>query len=98
MDRLNRLHPVVACLLGANRRLAYVLLRKTRELKPERSPHAAPPSFQDQVAADKARLEKHKLQSPGWSEKGSIAQKIRQLETASHISDWLSSPELKPPH
>jgi len=35
---------------------------------------------------------------PAGRKKDQLLRKLRQLETASHISDWLSSPELKPPH
>ena len=57
-----------------------------------------PLSFEDQVAADKARLEAQIAQLPPGRKKDELRRKLRQLETASHISDWLSSPELKPPH
>jgi hypothetical protein len=55
-------------------------------------------TFQDQVAADKARLEAQVAKLPAGRQKDELLKKIRQLETASHISDWLSSPGLQPPH
>ena len=57
-----------------------------------------PLTFQDQVAADKARLEAQVAKLPAGRQKDELLKNIRQLETASHISDWLSSPGLKPPH
>ena len=63
-------------------------------LTPERSPMHSPPCFEDQVAADKTRLEAQVAKLPAGRKKDQLLKKIRQLETASHISDWLSSPEL----
>ena len=58
----------------------------------------SPLTFQDQVAADKARLEAQVAKLPAGRQKDELLKKIRQLETASHIRDWLSSPGLQPPH
>ena len=55
------------------------------------------PAFEEQVAADKARLEAQAARLPAGRRKNELLRKIRQLETASHISDWLSSPGLQPP-
>ena len=55
------------------------------------------PSFEDQIAADKLRLEAEVAHLPSGRRKDQLLRKIRQLETASHISDWLSSPGLQPP-
>ena len=57
-----------------------------------------PQTFENQVAADKARLEAQVAKLPAGRQKDELLKKIRQLETASHISDWLSSPGLQPPH
>jgi len=54
-------------------------------------------TFEDQVAADKARLEAQIARLPPGRRKDELRRKIRQLETASHIGDWLSSPGLQPP-
>lgn len=54
-------------------------------------------TFEDQVAADKARLEAQIAQLPPGRRKDELRRKIRQLETASHISDWIASPGLQPP-
>jgi hypothetical protein len=42
-----------------------------------------------------AKEEAEKL--PHGREREALAKKARQLETASQINQWLSSPELKPP-
>ena len=55
------------------------------------------PTFEDQIAADKTRLEAQVARLPDGRKKDELVKKIRQLETASHISDWLSSPGLRPP-
>ena len=55
------------------------------------------PTFEDQIAADKARLEAQVAHLPAGRKKYELLKKIRQLETASHISDWLSWPGLQPP-
>jgi hypothetical protein len=46
---------------------------------------------QSEVAKNEAR----KL--PHGKERDALTKKARQLETASQINQWLSSPELKPP-
>jgi hypothetical protein len=35
---------------------------------------------------------------PSGHERDQLLRRARQLETASHINQWLSSPELKPPN
>jgi hypothetical protein len=54
-------------------------------------------TFEDQIAAEKARLEAEVAHLPPGPQKDRLLRKISQLETASHISGWLSSPELQPP-
>jgi hypothetical protein len=45
--------------------------------------------------SEAAKSEAQKL--PHGKERDALTRKARQLQTASHINDWLSSPELKPP-
>jgi hypothetical protein len=45
--------------------------------------------------ADAAKREALRL--PPGKERDALLRKARQLQTASHINDWLSSPELQPP-
>ena len=55
------------------------------------------PTFEDQIAADKARLEAQIARLPAGRKKDELLRKIRRLETASHIGDWLLSLGLQPP-
>jgi hypothetical protein len=60
-----------------------------------RSP--VPHSFEENIAAEKARLEAQVAKLRPGLQRDGLLRKIRQLETASHINDWLSSPGLEPP-
>jgi hypothetical protein len=53
--------------------------------------------FEDQIAAEKKRLEEQITELPHGPQRDMLRKKIRQLETASHINEWLSSPGLQPP-
>ena len=55
------------------------------------------PTFEDHVAADKARLMARIAGLRESPEKDVLLEKMRRLETASHISDWISSRGLQPP-
>jgi hypothetical protein len=54
-------------------------------------------TFEDQVAAEKSRLEEQAALLPHGPEKDVLLRKIRQLDTATHMSDWLRSPGLQSP-
>ena len=54
-------------------------------------------TFEVRIAAEKARLEAQVAKLPPGSEKDTLLEKISQLEKASHMNKWLSSPELRPP-
>jgi len=56
-----------------------------------------PHSFEDQLATEKARLKAQLTTAPRGPERDVLIEKIRQIEIASHIDDWLSSPGLRPP-
>ena len=56
-----------------------------------------PHSFVEQLTLEKARLEAQPENLSGGPERDTLMEKIRQIETASHINEWLSSPGLKPP-
>jgi hypothetical protein len=45
--------------------------------------------------SEAAKVEAERL--PHGKERDALVRKARQLETASQINQWLSSPELKPP-
>jgi hypothetical protein len=58
---------------------------------------SVPHTFEENIAAEKARLEAQvALLKPGPQMDG-LLKKIRQLETAAHINEWLTSPGLQPP-
>lgn len=50
-----------------------------------------PHSFEGQLAAEKARLEAELAKTPRGPAREALAQKIRQIETAVHMNDLLSS-------
>jgi hypothetical protein len=54
-------------------------------------------SFEDQLAAEKARVQAQLAEIPLGPKQDALRKKIRQLETASHMNEWLSSPGLQPP-
>nr|WP_249135106.1 hypothetical protein [Bradyrhizobium sp. AUGA SZCCT0222] len=58
---------------------------------------SVPHTFEDRIAAEKARLEAQVTKLKPGPQKEALLRKIRQLETASHINEWLSSPGLQPP-
>ena len=53
---------------------------------------SVPHTFEDRIAAEKSRLE-----AQAANLQDALLKKIDQLETASHINKWLSSPGLQPP-
>jgi hypothetical protein len=56
-----------------------------------------PPTFEENIAAEKAKLEAQIAKLKPGPQMDALRKKSRQLDTASHISEWLSSPELQPP-
>jgi hypothetical protein len=54
-------------------------------------------SFEDQIAAEKSRLETQAADIPPGPRKDALLEELRQLETASHVNAWLTSPGLQPP-
>jgi hypothetical protein len=63
-------------------------------MKRRRSP---PHTFLGNIAAEKAKLEAQLAELKPGPLMEAVQKKIRQLETASHMSEWLASPGLKPP-
>ena len=58
---------------------------------------STPHTFEEQIAAEKAWLEAQVARLRPGPQKDELLQKMRQLETASHVNERLSSPELRPP-
>jgi len=56
-----------------------------------------PHTFEDRIAAEKARLEAQVAKLQPGPQKDGLLKKISQLDTASHINEWLTSPGLQPP-
>jgi hypothetical protein len=53
--------------------------------------------FGDRLANEKKRLEAQLAELQPGPERDQLLQKLRQLDTASHINEWLSSPGLQSP-
>jgi hypothetical protein len=62
---------------------------------------STPHTFEGNIAAERAKLDaelaKLKPGEPG-PQMDALRKKIRQLDTAAHMSEWLSSPGLQPPN
>ena len=58
---------------------------------------SVPHTFEENIAAEKAKLEAQIAQLKPGPQMDAVLKKIRQLETASHMSEWLSSPGLQTP-
>ena len=54
-------------------------------------------TFKENIAAEKAKLEAQVAKLKPGPQMDAALKKIRQLETAAHISEWLSSPGLQTP-
>ena len=54
-------------------------------------------TFDDNIAAEKARLEVQMAGLTPGPQMDALRKKIRLLETASHMSEWLTSPGLQTP-
>jgi hypothetical protein len=58
---------------------------------------SVPHTFEENIAAEKAKLEAQVAEVKPGPQKDALLRKIRQLDTAAHMSEWLSSPGLQPP-
>jgi hypothetical protein len=58
---------------------------------------STPELFADRLAAEKKRLENEVVALPSGPKKEELLRKIRQLETASHLNEWATSPGLQAP-
>ena len=58
---------------------------------------STPHTFEDRIAAEKAKLEAQAAKLKPGPQVDALREKIRQLETASHMNEWLSSPGLQSP-
>ena len=53
---------------------------------------SVPHTFEENIAAEKAKLEAQVAKLKPGPQKDALLRKIRQLDTAAHMSEWLSSP------
>ena len=58
---------------------------------------STPHTFEENIAAEKAKLEAQIATLKPGTQMDALRKKIRQLDTLSHMSDWLSSPGLQSP-
>ena len=58
---------------------------------------SVPHTFEEKIAAEKAKLEAQVAKLKPGPQKDALLRKIRQLDTAAQWSEWCSSPELQPP-
>jgi hypothetical protein len=63
----------------------------------ERRPIEHTTTFEDRLAEQARDLREQAKTMPPGVEREALIRRARQAETASHISDWLSSPGLKSP-
>ena len=55
------------------------------------------PTFEQRLAQEAHRVKERAKTLPQGKERELLSRKVRQLETASRISEWISSPGLQPP-
>jgi hypothetical protein len=55
------------------------------------------PTFEQRLAQEARRVKERAKTLPPGQERELLSRKARQLETASRINDWMSSPGLRPP-
>jgi hypothetical protein len=58
---------------------------------------SAPHTFEGNIAAEKAKLEAQLADLKPGPQMDALRKKVRQLQTASHMNEWLSSPGLQTP-
>ena len=58
---------------------------------------SVPHTFEENIAAEKAKLEAQLAKLKPGPQMDALRKKIRQLDTAAHMSEWLSSPGLASP-
>ena len=54
-------------------------------------------SLEDRLAREAERLKDQARKLPHGSEREILLRKARQAETGSHMTEWLTSPGLRPP-
>jgi hypothetical protein len=60
-------------------------------------PNQPKPTFEQRLAQEAHRVKERAKTLPQGKERELLSRKAQQLETASRISEWISSPGLQPP-
>jgi len=60
-------------------------------------PNQPKPTSEQRLAQEAHRVKERAKTLPQGKERELLSRKVRQLETASRISEWISSPGLQPP-
>jgi hypothetical protein len=60
-------------------------------------PNQPKPQFEQRLAQEARRVRERANTLPQGEERELLSRKARQLETASRLNEWLSSPGLQPP-
>ena len=55
------------------------------------------PTLEQRLAQEALRIQEQVKSLPHGKERELLVRKTRQLETASHVNEWILSPGLKPP-
>ena len=55
------------------------------------------PTLEQRLAQEALRIQEQVKSLPHGKERELLVRKARQLETASHVNEWISSPGLQPP-
>ncbi len=63
----------------------------------QRRKRSGPHTFEGNIAKERNKLEAELTTLKPGPQKDAVREKIRQLETASHMGEWLNSGGLKPP-
>ena len=63
----------------------------------QRRRRSSPHTFEENIAAEKAKLEAQIAKLKPGPQMDTVLKKIRQLETVAHMSEWLTSPGPQPP-
>ena len=63
----------------------------------ERRRRSVPHTFEENIAAERTKLEAQIAKLKPGPQMDALRKKIRQLDTASHMNEWLSSPGLQSP-
>jgi hypothetical protein len=60
-------------------------------------PNQPKPTFEQRLAQEAHRVKERAKTLPQGKERELLSRKAQQLETASRINEWISSPGLQPP-